>query len=219
MRLAANMTGGHIAILAILSFVFLFAEMFGHAIGGVGVGLRFRCPRGRNLWAGNHRRTRSGLRLYAVDGSFHWNGHSRTSLKMGQTLSGEIGKRGLTPFSSKGQRMNSVRVVRKPVVIAMFAFAFAMIASNSVLLAQGQTAAPAAGQSMALPISARLLGSAWSSLVRGLDREVRGRCRRRDRAPAGRGRQITGAVNLPLFLLEGVAILAEVFVLLIVLTK
>ena len=31
MRLAANMTGGHIAILAILSFVFLFAEMFGKA--------------------------------------------------------------------------------------------------------------------------------------------------------------------------------------------
>jgi F0F1-type ATP synthase membrane subunit a len=28
MRLAANMTGGHIAILAILSFVFLFTEMF-----------------------------------------------------------------------------------------------------------------------------------------------------------------------------------------------
>jgi F-type H+-transporting ATPase subunit c len=31
--------------------------------------------------------------------------------------------------------------------------------------------------------------------------------------------QITGAVNLPLFLLEGVAIIAEVVVLLIVLTK
>jgi F-type H+-transporting ATPase subunit c len=30
--------------------------------------------------------------------------------------------------------------------------------------------------------------------------------------------KITGAVNLPLFLLEGVAIIAEVFVLLIVLT-
>ena len=29
MRLAANMTGGHIAILAILSFVFIFAEMAG----------------------------------------------------------------------------------------------------------------------------------------------------------------------------------------------
>ena len=31
--------------------------------------------------------------------------------------------------------------------------------------------------------------------------------------------QITGAVNLPLFLLEGVAILAEVFILLVVLLK
>jgi F-type H+-transporting ATPase subunit c len=31
--------------------------------------------------------------------------------------------------------------------------------------------------------------------------------------------KITGAINLPLFLLEGVAILAEVFVLLIVLMK
>jgi F-type H+-transporting ATPase subunit c len=31
--------------------------------------------------------------------------------------------------------------------------------------------------------------------------------------------RITGAVNLPLFLLEGVAILAEVFILLIVLLK
>ena len=38
MRLAANMTGGHIAILAILSFAFLFADLFG-SIAGVGVGL------------------------------------------------------------------------------------------------------------------------------------------------------------------------------------
>jgi len=38
MRLAANMTGGHIAILAILSFVFLFTEMAG-AAAGVGVGV------------------------------------------------------------------------------------------------------------------------------------------------------------------------------------
>jgi F-type H+-transporting ATPase subunit c len=35
----------------------------------------------------------------------------------------------------------------------------------------------------------------------------------------GAAEQITGAINLPLFLLEGVAILAEVFVLLIVLLK
>ena len=44
MRLAANMTGGHIAILAILSFVFLFAEMFGQAIAGVGVGVAVSVP-------------------------------------------------------------------------------------------------------------------------------------------------------------------------------
>jgi F-type H+-transporting ATPase subunit a len=44
MRLAANMTGGHIAILAILSFVFIFAELFGRAIAGIGVGLLVSVP-------------------------------------------------------------------------------------------------------------------------------------------------------------------------------
>jgi F-type H+-transporting ATPase subunit a len=43
MRLAANMTGGHIAILAILSFVFIFTEMMG-AAGGIGVGVLFSVP-------------------------------------------------------------------------------------------------------------------------------------------------------------------------------
>jgi F-type H+-transporting ATPase subunit a len=37
MRLAANMTGGHIALLAIMSFVFIFAELYGRAVG-VGIG-------------------------------------------------------------------------------------------------------------------------------------------------------------------------------------
>ena len=44
MRLAANMTGGHIAILAMLSFVFMFAEMAGRAIVGIGVGLLVSVP-------------------------------------------------------------------------------------------------------------------------------------------------------------------------------
>jgi F-type H+-transporting ATPase subunit a len=44
MRLAANMTGGHIAILAILSFVFLFTELFGRALAGIGVGLAVSVP-------------------------------------------------------------------------------------------------------------------------------------------------------------------------------
>lgn len=43
MRLAANMTGGHIAILAILSFVFIFTQMAGAAVG-LGVGFIFSVP-------------------------------------------------------------------------------------------------------------------------------------------------------------------------------
>ena len=39
MRLAANMTGGHIAILAILSFVFIFTELAASATVGIGVGV------------------------------------------------------------------------------------------------------------------------------------------------------------------------------------
>jgi F-type H+-transporting ATPase subunit a len=39
MRLAANMTGGHIAILAILSFMAIFAEMFNSATTSMGVAL------------------------------------------------------------------------------------------------------------------------------------------------------------------------------------
>ena len=44
MRLAANMTGGHIALLAILSFVFIFTELFGRATAGIGVGILLSLP-------------------------------------------------------------------------------------------------------------------------------------------------------------------------------
>jgi F-type H+-transporting ATPase subunit a len=43
MRLAANMSGGHIAILAILSFVFIFTGLFG-AAAGIGVGALVSLP-------------------------------------------------------------------------------------------------------------------------------------------------------------------------------
>ena len=43
MRLAANMTGGHIAILAIMSFVFIFTEMAGQP-SGMGVGSAVSVP-------------------------------------------------------------------------------------------------------------------------------------------------------------------------------
>jgi len=44
MRLAANMTGGHIAILALLSFVFIFNDLTGTWLAGAGVGLVFSVP-------------------------------------------------------------------------------------------------------------------------------------------------------------------------------
>jgi F-type H+-transporting ATPase subunit a len=44
MRLAANMSGGHIAILSILSFVFIFANMFSSALAGLGVGVFVALP-------------------------------------------------------------------------------------------------------------------------------------------------------------------------------
>src|SRR3954465_5987647 len=42
-RLAANMTGGHIAMLAIISFVFIFAQQFSAAVG-IGVGALLSVP-------------------------------------------------------------------------------------------------------------------------------------------------------------------------------
>jgi len=44
MRLAANMTGGHIALLVMLSFVFIVAGLAGSWIAGVGVGLVVSVP-------------------------------------------------------------------------------------------------------------------------------------------------------------------------------
>jgi F-type H+-transporting ATPase subunit a len=44
MRLAANMTGGHIALLAILSFVFIFTELASSALVGMTTGVVFAVP-------------------------------------------------------------------------------------------------------------------------------------------------------------------------------
>jgi F-type H+-transporting ATPase subunit a len=44
MRLAANMSGGHIAILAILSFVFIFTDLFSSALAGLGIGALVSLP-------------------------------------------------------------------------------------------------------------------------------------------------------------------------------
>jgi len=44
MRLAANMAGGHLAILAILSFVFIFTELTQSSLVGAGIGFGFAIP-------------------------------------------------------------------------------------------------------------------------------------------------------------------------------
>ena len=51
MRLAGNMTGGHIAILALLSLIFIFTQLFGHAIAGLGIGMVMSVPIGVGLTA------------------------------------------------------------------------------------------------------------------------------------------------------------------------
>jgi F-type H+-transporting ATPase subunit a len=44
MRLAANMTGGHIALLAIMMLVFIFTELFNTALAGIAAGLLVSVP-------------------------------------------------------------------------------------------------------------------------------------------------------------------------------
>ncbi|HEY2433754.1 MAG TPA: F0F1 ATP synthase subunit A [Vicinamibacterales bacterium] len=51
MRLAANMTGGHIALLSILSFVFIFTELAGKATAGIGIGVLLSVPLGVGISA------------------------------------------------------------------------------------------------------------------------------------------------------------------------
>jgi F-type H+-transporting ATPase subunit c len=112
--------------------------------------------------------------------------------------------------------MNSARF-RQVMMLAVFALS--AIASSSVLFAQ-EAAPAAAGGSMALAYfgSAIGLGMIVIGAALGIGKFAAAAAEGIARQPAA-ATQITGAVNLPLFLLEGVAILAEVFVLLIVLLK
>jgi F-type H+-transporting ATPase subunit c len=104
---------------------------------------------------------------------------------------------------------------RRAFVAALLALAVAPALSTQVVLAQGPAAAgPApvlhlAGVAVGLGmivIGAGLgIGKLAAAAAEGIARQ-----------PSAAA-QITGAVNLPLFLLEGVAILAEVFALLVLL--
>jgi F-type H+-transporting ATPase subunit c len=109
--------------------------------------------------------------------------------------------------------MNSVRFARKALMVAI-----AFAAASNVVFAQ--EAGAAAGGSMVLAYfgSAIGLGMIVIGAALGIGKFAAAAAEGIARQPAAAA-QITGAVNLPLFLLEGVAILAEVFVLLIVLLK
>ena len=121
--------------------------------------------------------------------------------------------------------MKKTGVFRRAVVAAFFALVLISIAGSTVAFAQ-----EAGTESEALQI-ARLQKPVWHYLgaalglglvvvgaAAGIGRFAAAAAEGIARQPAAAA-QISGAVNLPLFLLEGVAIIAEVVVLLIVLLK
>jgi F-type H+-transporting ATPase subunit c len=109
--------------------------------------------------------------------------------------------------------MNSVRVRNVTLVAVVVAIAFA---SGSVVFAQEPGVAAGDRSVLHLFGAALGLGMIVIGAALGIGRFAAAAAEGIARQPAAAA-QITGAVNLPLFLLEGVAILAEVFVLLIVL--
>ena len=109
--------------------------------------------------------------------------------------------------------MSRARV--RAVVAGALALAVAAIAGTPVF-AQGAAEAAGGGMSLAYFGAAIGLGMVVIGAGLGIGKLASGAAEAIGRQPSA-APQITGAVNLPLFLLEGVAILAEVFALLIVL--
>jgi F-type H+-transporting ATPase subunit c len=110
--------------------------------------------------------------------------------------------------------MSGAGLLSRGAGVALLAFVAALVFSPAVF-AQEAAAAPA-GPVWHLAASAIGLGMIVIGAALGIGRFAAAAAESIARQPNAAA-QITGAVNLPLFLLEGVAILAEVFVLLIVL--
>jgi F-type H+-transporting ATPase subunit c len=96
--------------------------------------------------------------------------------------------------------------------------ALAFIVSSPVVHAQEAAAAAGGGVVLSFFGAALGLGMIVIGAGLGIGKLAAAAAEGIARQPSAAA-QITGAVNLPLFLLEGVAILAEVFALLIVLLK
>jgi F-type H+-transporting ATPase subunit c len=113
--------------------------------------------------------------------------------------------------------MSRAGTLRKVVVIGGLAVACASVFGSPALLAQEAGAAAEASRPVWHLFGAAIgLGMIVIGAALGIGKFAAAAAEGIARQPSAAA-QITGAVNLPLFLLEGVAILAEVFVLLIVL--
>ena len=112
--------------------------------------------------------------------------------------------------------MSRAGSVRKAVVAGLWAVVFASAINTPILLAQG-TAPGAAAASLSVAFFGAGIGLGMIVIGAGLGigKLAAAAAEAIARQPAAADR-ITGAVMLPLFLLEGVAIIAEVLVLLIV---
>ena len=113
--------------------------------------------------------------------------------------------------------MNRAGFLRKATVVALLTFALASIVYSPIVSAQGAGAAGAAPASVVHLLGVALgLGMIVIGAGLGIGKLAAAAAEGIARQPSAAA-QITGAVNLPLFLLEGVAILAEVFALLVLL--
>ena len=111
--------------------------------------------------------------------------------------------------------MSTAGLVRKAMV-ATLAVGFASVVDSPIVWAQ-EAAGSAAGASVNHLLGVALgLGMIVIGAGLGIGRLAAAAAEGIARQPSAAA-QITGAVNLPLFLLEGVAILAEVFALLVLL--
>ena len=111
--------------------------------------------------------------------------------------------------------MSRVGFLRRSIVVAVLTVAIAAIAGEQSLWAQEQ--APGAGAGVLHLFGVAVgLGLIVIGAGLGIGRLAAAAADGIARQPAAADK-ITGAVNLPLFLLEGVAILGEVFALLVLL--
>src|SRR5436853_7334881 len=101
----------------------------------------------------------------------------------------------------------------------MVTAAFAAVASSAVFAQEAALPASANAHSVLHYFGAAIaLGMIVIGAALGIGKFAAAAAEGIARQPAAAS-QITGAINLPLFLLEGVAILAEVFALLVILMK